>query len=288
LLHYRLIRGAGHDRRPLACQVRGPDLALKTFSPAILALVIALWMDLPRPYWTMATVYVTTQPLAGATRSKAAYRLPRRLVGAVVAIGTVPNHVNAPELLCLVIALWIRVCLYLSLLDGTPRSYASALSGYTTAIIGFPSVSDPGGIFDTAIARAQEISLGIICATIVSTMLVPRSSGRLVSDRLTYWPATATILSRDAHSGGTDDSKQQFQRLLREASEIEGLEAHLAYDRLTDVATASGFAFLRIIGIASTPNQRSKTPDLVENLRYRVADVALSGLAMTSPIRRTM
>jgi Fusaric acid resistance protein family len=45
--------------------VRHADIvvALKTFAAAMLALVIALWLDLPRPYWAMATVYITSQPL---------------------------------------------------------------------------------------------------------------------------------------------------------------------------------------------------------------------------------
>ncbi len=40
--------------------VRHADLvfALKTFAASMLALVIALAIDLPRPYWAMATVYI--------------------------------------------------------------------------------------------------------------------------------------------------------------------------------------------------------------------------------------
>jgi len=33
----------------------------KTFFAAMLALLAALWLDLPRPYWAMATVYITSQ-----------------------------------------------------------------------------------------------------------------------------------------------------------------------------------------------------------------------------------
>src|ERR1700745_139596 len=159
--------------------VRHADLifALKTFAASMLALVIALWIDLPRPYWAMATVYITSQPLAGATSSKAFYRLLGTLVGAAAAIVMVPNLVNAPELLCLAVALWVGLCLYLSLRDGTARIYAFILSGYTVAVIGFPAVSDPGNIFDTAVARVQEISLGIICASLTSSTFFPRSVG---------------------------------------------------------------------------------------------------------------
>jgi uncharacterized membrane protein YccC len=135
--------------------VRHADLifALKTFAASMLALVIALAMDLPRPYWAMATVYITSQPLAGATSSKALFRVIGTLVGATMTVALVPNLINAPELLCLAIALWVGFCLYLSLLDGTPRSYLFMLAGYTVALIGFPSVSAPDAIFDTAVAR---------------------------------------------------------------------------------------------------------------------------------------
>jgi uncharacterized membrane protein YccC len=128
--------------------------ALKVLGAAVLALFIALWIDLPRPYWAVSTVFITVQPLAGATRSKAIYRVCGTVLGAIVAVILVPNLVNAPELLTLAIALWVAICLYVSLLDRTPRSYILMLAGYTAAFIGFPAVADPGAIFDTAVARA--------------------------------------------------------------------------------------------------------------------------------------
>ena len=227
--------------------VRYADLifAFKTFCAAMIALVIALWIDLPRPYWAMASVYITSHPLAGATSSKAFYRLLGTMVGAAATIAMVPNLVNAPELLCLAVALWVALCLYFSLLEGTARSYAFILSGYTVAIIGFPAVSDPGDIFDTAVARVQEISLGIICASLVNSTFFPRSIGPAVSERLAYWLASARKLSQDALAGHGTGHERELQRLLSEAAEIETLEDHLAYDRLTDVNTARGLPLLR-------------------------------------------
>ena len=94
--------------------------------------------------------------LAGATRSKAAYRVAGTLLGAVVTVILVPNLVNAPELLVLAIAFWVSVCLYFSLLDRTPRSYMLMLGGYTAALIGFPAVGEPGAIFDTAVGARRK------------------------------------------------------------------------------------------------------------------------------------
>lgn len=230
--------------------VRQADLifSLKTFAAASLALVIALSMDLSRPYWALATVYIASQPLAGATRSKALFRVTGTLIGAAASIVLVPNFVNAPELCSLAIALWVGLCLYLSLLDRTPRSYMFMLAGYTAALIGFPTVSDPATIFDVALARSEEIILGILCASIVSTIVLPRSVGPAVASRVDDWLAGARRLSRDVLAGhGADQTcHEQRLRLAAEAVEIDTLADHLAYDRMGGRDTARWLRQLRL------------------------------------------
>lgn len=139
--------------------------SVKAFGAAILALGIGFWLDLPQPYWAMATAYIASQSLSGATRSKAAFRASGTVAGGLAALVLVPNLVDAPVLLSMALALWTGLCLFGALLDRTPRSYAFMLAGYTAAIIGFPAVSDPGAIFDTVLARTEEILLGIACAS---------------------------------------------------------------------------------------------------------------------------
>src|SRR5689334_8958958 len=111
--------------------------ALKTFGAAMLAYSIALWLDMPRPFWAMTTVFITANPLSGATSSKAVYRILGTLIGAAGTIALIPNLVNAPELLSLTIAAWVGFFAYLSLIDGTPRAYVFMLAGYTIPLLGF-------------------------------------------------------------------------------------------------------------------------------------------------------
>src|SRR6266702_4183923 len=230
--------------------VRHADLifALKTFAASMLALVIALAMDLPRPYWAMATVYITSQPLAGATSSKAFFRVMGTLVGATMTVALVPNLIDAPELLCLAIALWVGLCLYLTLLDGTPRSYVFMLAGYTVALIGFPSVSEPGAIFDTAVARVEEISLGIICASLVSTIVFPRSVAPAVAHRVDTWLLDARRLSQVVlmREGTNETRRGKRLKLATDIVEIDTLSTHLAYDRLTDRNAVTGLGESRL------------------------------------------
>lgn len=262
--------------------VRHADLifALKTFAASMLALVIALAIDLPRPYWAMATVYITSQPLAGATSSKAFFRVIGTLVGASMTVALVPNLINAPELLCLAIALWVGLCLYLSLLDGTPRSYVFMLGGYTVALIGFPSVADPGSIFDVALARVEEISLGIICASLVSTVVFPRSVAPAVGGRVRSWLSDARRLSRDVllDQGTSETRRAQRLRLATDIVEIDTLATHVAYDRLADAGTARGLGEVRLRMLMLLP--------IITSIEDRLAALGEAALQRQPELRR--
>ena len=264
--------------------VRHADLifALKTFAASMLALVIALAMDLPRPYWAMATVYITSQPLAGATSSKAFFRVMGTLVGATMTVALVPNLINAPELLCLAIALWVGLCLYLSLLDGTPRSYVFMLAGYTVALIGFPSVSEPGAIFDTAVARLEEISLGIICASLVSTIVFPRSVAPAVANRVDSWLSDARRLSKVVllREGTNETRRGKRLKLATDIVEIDTLSTHLAYDQLTDRNAVTGLGEIRLRMLMLLP--------VIASLEDRLAALGEEALRRQPELKRLL
>jgi hypothetical protein len=116
----------------------------------------------------MTTAFIVSNPLAGATRSKAIYRVIGTFLGAVFAVAVVPVLVDTPMILSSVLALWVGGCLTVSLLDRSARSYTLMLAGYTAAIIAFPSVNQPYAVFDTAVARVTEITLGIVAATLTT------------------------------------------------------------------------------------------------------------------------
>src|SRR4029453_13173958 len=186
--------------------------ALKTFAATMLAFFIALLLDMPRPYWAMTSVYVTTSVLTGATSSKAVYRILGTLIGAAGAVILVPNLVDAPELLSLATALWVGAFMFVGLLDGTPRSYVFMLSGYTIAIVGFPVLSTPELTFDVAVSRVQEIALGIICASVVSMLVLPRSVASAVAGQADAWLADAGRLCGEGVGGRSREPERHNQR----------------------------------------------------------------------------
>lgn len=224
--------------------------ALKTCAAALLALFLALWIDLPRPYWAVGTVYITSQVLSGATRSKAIYRVCGTVLGAAMTVVLVPNLVNAPILLSLAIALWVALCLYVAILDRTPASYLPMLAGYTAALIGFPAVDDPGTIFDTAVARAEEIFLGILCAGLAATLVLPQSAAPVIAGRLDLWLAEAREWTLAALTGARapqagDDSRARRLRLASDAIALDGLGLALRNEASGAERAAVAFAPLR-------------------------------------------
>ena len=185
----------------------------KSFGAAMLAMYVANRAGLPRPFWAMLTSYVVAAPIAGNVRSKALYRFCGTLLGCTATVLIVPALANAPELLTLALALWVGTCLYLSLQDRTARSYLFMLAGYTAALIGFPSVETPLNLFDNAVARVEEIGLGILCATLVHSLVLPVGLG----------PTLLAVLDR-----GLGDARQWFADVLRRP---DGAAAPLATDR---------------------------------------------------------
>jgi uncharacterized membrane protein YccC len=206
--------------------------ALKTFFGAMAALALAFWLGLDNPYWSMATAYIVAQPLTGAMRSKALYRFFGTCIGGTAAVVLVPNLVNAPVLLSLAFALWIGLCLYLSLLDRSPRAYMFMLAGYTAGIIGFPSVAAPGGMFETALTRVEEISIGIACTTLFGTILFPRPLGPVLAARIASWIKPAVEWAVAALAGKEEDAETKAcrRRLAAEAVDIGMMTSQLAYD----------------------------------------------------------
>jgi magnesium chelatase subunit D len=205
--------------------------SVKCFIAAMLAYYIALRIGLNRPFWAVVTAYIIAQPLAGAVLSKAAFRLMGTVVGAAAAVVLVPMFVNEPAALSLALALWLGFCLYLAQLDRTPRAYLFLLAGYTASIIGFPSVEAPGVIFTTAILRVQEITIGILCASLIHGAVFPRTVTKLLLLRIDTILADARRWSVASLTGAREATLDlERRRLAIDVFDLHQLSVHLPFD----------------------------------------------------------
>lgn len=205
--------------------------SLKAFVAAMLALYLAMAAGLPRPYWAMSAVYIVSHPLTGATRSKALYRVLGTLLGATAAIAFVPLFDDAPVLLSAVVALWTGSLLYISLLHRTPRSYVFMLAAYTLPLIALPAVDQPQAVFDIAVARSEEIMLGIICASVVGAIVFPGRIAPVIHARTQAWLRDAAAWAADTLAPGSAAQHPGTRhRLASDILALDQLISQLSYD----------------------------------------------------------
>jgi len=159
----------------------GLTFAVKTFAASLLALYIAFWAGLDDPRWAFLTVFVVSQPDSGLVLAKGFYRILGTIAGVLVSIALVFGLAQYGEVFVAALAVWICFCNFAARAVRNFASYGFQLAGYTVAIIGIPAALNPAGAYPLVVARFTEILLGIICAALVSRLILMRElSPRLV------------------------------------------------------------------------------------------------------------
>jgi uncharacterized membrane protein YccC len=193
---------------------------VKTLIAAFLALWIAFRLGFDSPRSAMMTVFIVALPSSGMALEKSVYRLLGTLVGCVAALCFVGMFPQQAMLLFIALAIWAGLCTAGSALMRNARSYGFVLAGYTACMIALPALDKPLDVFDLAVSRATEISLGILCSAFVNDILFPRhQSDELVQKLRGLYLSFATLCS------------ESMQHLLAE-TELE--RRHLGF--ATDVA----------------------------------------------------
>ncbi|CRX68006.1 unnamed protein product [Stenotrophomonas maltophilia] len=135
------------------------------------------------------------------------------------------------------LAAWMALCLYLAMLDRTPRAYAFLLAGYTTSLIGFPAVMVPADVFTIAITRVQEIAIGILAATLVHGLVLPRRVSSRVRARVAAVLDDAERWTRDMRAGASDTVLvTDRSKVAADLLDLHVLSIHLPFDSAHGVA----------------------------------------------------
>jgi len=217
--------------------------SIKTYLAAVAALYIAMAGNLSRPYWAMGTVYIVSQPLLGPTRAKGVYRIVGTLVAGMATLLVLPALVETPMVLSAAMSIWLAGCLFLALLNRGPRGYAFLLAGYTTAFIGFPAVTSPETIFDTVVARSEEIILGTVVAVLAASLLFPASVQPMLRTRIGNWMEDAAQWCRQILERGRAHAPRN--RLAADLVQFEALIEFLRRDDPRHAGSAVSMERLR-------------------------------------------
>lgn len=208
--------------------------ATKTFIAGMLALFVSFELDLINPMWSIGTVLIIANPYSGMVSSKCVYRVVGTIGGAVIALMLTPHLINTPWLFTVVLSLWVGFALYVSLLDRTARSYAFMLAGYSTAMIVFNAITyiDQYNIFDIALARVIEISIGVISSAVVSATILPMHIGSAIKQRvIKTLKDTENLFANLLNTDSQQNNTQLLAAITRDTTDIHALAVHLSYEK---------------------------------------------------------
>jgi len=190
--------------------------------------------------------------MAGAFRPKVIYRLAGIATGAVVTILVAPNLQNSPLLLVLCLAIWIGLCIYLAVLDRTPRAFLFQMAAFSSAVICFPYLDDPSNIFTTTISRVEEMTVAILCVTAAHRILRPVDIREVIHERALSFLSDACRWTAEAF--GTHHTRLEYEhrrKLAVDVTELGMMAVNLRYD----------------------PRFAHATRDTVRELQRRLADL---------------
>jgi uncharacterized membrane protein YccC len=198
--------------------------SLRTAAAAILALALAYWLELSDPQWATLTVYILAQPTVGAALAKGVWRAVGTVAGGLSGLALVALFSQTAELLVAAVVLLVGASFYAGARLRNYTSYGVLLAGYTMLLIAYEGSTNPLQAWSIAIDRTTEILIGIACAALASTIVLPRYAGDVLREAqlrtfagLARYVATALRLSASA---------TVFMRLRREmVAEVVSFEA---------------------------------------------------------------
>ncbi|MBC3349859.1 FUSC family protein [Pseudomonas sp. SWRI196] len=211
----------------------------KVLFAAFLTLWLAMRLELPQPRTAMITVFIVMQPQSGQVFAKSFYRLLGTLAGSAVMVALIALFAQSTELFLGSLAIWVGVCSAGAARYRNFRAYGFVLAGYTAAMIGLPALAHPEGAFMAAVWRVLEISLGILCATLISAAILPQTASAAMRNALYQRFGVFALFVTDG---------------LRGRSKREAFEAH----NVGFIAEAVGLESLRSVTVFEDPHMRRR------------------------------
>ena len=155
--------------------------ALALWLATVLALYITFLLQLEPAQWSAITVWIMFIQTPRLNYSKILWWAFGTIVGASMAVLFLTFFNQAPVLFFLSLSSWLAICAAAAKLVNYYRSYGWVLAGYTCAIVSMSSVDHPDQAFMIAVTRVSCICIGMTCAVIMMTLLLPKHR---------HWPET--------------------------------------------------------------------------------------------------
>ena len=204
----------------------------KVLFAAFLTLWLAMRLELPQPRTAMITVFIVMQPQSGQVFAKSFYRFLGTLAGSAVMVALIALFAQNTELFLGSLAIWVGICSAGAARYRNFRAYGFVLAGYTAAMVGLPALAHPDGAFMAAVWRVLEISLGILCATVVSAAILPQTASAAMRNALYQRFGVFALFVTDGLRGRSqrDAFEASNVRFIAEAVGLEGLRSVTVFE----------------------------------------------------------
>lgn len=148
--------------------------ALATGLATAAAVCAALLLNLEYPMWSGMTAFTVINATQRATVLKGVMRVVGTIVGALIAAFLLGFIADNNWLLAAALFSTVAYALYRSFTS--PYPYAWLLGGITVGVVLMQSMADPSTGLRVAAYRTAEILVGVLCAFVIGTLLLPPES----------------------------------------------------------------------------------------------------------------
>jgi uncharacterized membrane protein YgaE (UPF0421/DUF939 family) len=155
--------------------------ALLTSATAITALYVAMWLELATPRWALLTVVIVSPPVRGDAIRKSMARLAGTPIGCVAAVVLTAVFPQNAVGYVIGLSVWMGGCAFVATRAQEYAAYAATLAGFTVAVVGLNTSSQPQQIFYAATDRGAETIVGVLAALMASVTV---TGGAIVVDTL--------------------------------------------------------------------------------------------------------
>ena len=204
----------------------------KVLVAAFLTLWLAMRLELPQPRTAMITVFIVMQPQSGQVFAKSFYRFLGTLAGSAMMVTLIALFAQNTELFLGSLAIWVGICSAGAARCRNFRAYGFVLAGYTAAMVGLPALAHPDGAFMAAVWRVLEISLGILCSTVISAAILPQTASAAMRNALYQRFGVFALFVTDGLRGRSKAEAFEASnvRFIAEAVGIEGLRSVTVFE----------------------------------------------------------
>lgn len=147
-------------------------LALRTGITSIIALYIALWMEMSSPFWAPLTVWMVALLTPEESNAKARWHLFGTILGTIAATVLIALFPQQPAIFIILLALWVGICCFIAAFLNNFRIHGMRVAAFTFALIAIDAIPDPNQAFDIAMSRASYIILAIILQKTATSIFV--------------------------------------------------------------------------------------------------------------------